>query len=312
MKVYSAQETARLTPFPALLEQLRLVFGEGMRAPMRHHHTMHRQDEEDATLLLMPAWTTGDRRGGVKIVNVHPGNRVRGMAAISASYLVFDEKTGEHLALLDGNVLTARRTAAASALAASLLARPDARCLLIAGAGAVARQLAGAYASAFSLDQVLVWNRSPENAEALVEEISSIGLKAKKIDDLKNGVVRADIITCATLAVEPLIKGAWLRDGQHVDLIGSFTPKMRETDDEAVRRARIFIDTEAAKTESGDIVIPLASRVLAEDDIQGTLYDLCAGKIGRKSASEITLFKNVGNAIEDLAAAIVALDNTGG
>lgn len=305
MRVYSSDETAERLPYPALLDALAAAYAEGLEAPLRHHHTMPKEGEPDATLLLMPAW--GPRIGGVKIVNVTPGNGARGLPAIMASYLVFSAETGRHEAILDGAVLTARRTAAQGALGARLLARPDSRHLLVVGAGRVAEELPAAFAAALPIERVTVWNRNPEGARRLAERLSAEGWQAGASDDLEAAVGEADVISCATLSEEPLIRGAWLKPGQHLDLIGSFTPAMREADDEAVRRARVYVDCEGARVESGDIRAPLESGALAEADILGTFYDLCSGAPPARGTEDITLFKGVGNAVADLAAAGVAL-----
>ncbi len=294
--------------YPALLEGLRAMFVSGGQAPLRHHHIMRRLNEPDATLLLMPAWMDGKSYGGVKIVNVHPGNSERSLAAVSATYLLFDEVTGKHLALLDGAVMTARRTAAASALAATYLARKDAKNLLIVGAGTVAEQLAHAYRAAIpSLEKITIWNRNLASAEKLAAKLAEAGITANCVRELVSAVDGTDIITCATLSNEPIIKGEWLKPGQHLDLIGGFTPEMREADDEAIRRSRVFVDTEAAKVEAGDICIPIASGILKANAIAGDLYGMCRETAGRRSVEEITLFKSAGSAIEDLAAAMVAM-----
>jgi ornithine cyclodeaminase len=313
MQIFDKQQTARATPYPALLEGLRQMFISGVEAPLRHHHTMQRAGEADATLLLMPAWMPssmdGKGVGGVKIVNVHPGNSARGLAAVSASYLLFDEITGEHLALLDGATLTARRTAAASALAAQYLARKDATKLLVIGAGAVGEQLVHAYRAALSISEITLWSRTEKSSQELMRKLSGLGCRICVSTNLQQSIEMADIITSATLSQAPLIKGEWLHAGQHVDLIGSFTPHMREADDEVMRRGRVFVDTMAAKVETGDICVPMQNGVLNELDICGTLYDLCSKRAGRGADDEITVFKSVGSAIEDLAAAKIAMEN---
>ncbi len=301
MKILTAQDTRDALPFAELISALNDGFKTGAEVPLRHHHAMG-----DDMLLLMPAWQA-EGWGGVKIVNVHPGNGTLGLPAVTSSYILFDRKTGVHKLMLNGAELTARRTAAASALAAQRLARPDSRKLLIVGAGAVAANLAGAYQAALPIEEITVWARTPASAEALVQRFVSQGINAVAAPDLEEAVAEADIISCATLARDPILKGAWLKPGQHVDLIGSFTPVMREADDEVIRRARVFIDTEHAKVESGDIATPLATGALTEDGIAGTLEALCRDDLTpRQSDEEITLFKGVGTAIEDLSAAILA------
>lgn len=306
MLVLDAAATASALDYSALIAGLRDMFAAGVTAPLRHAHGLSRAGEPDATLLMMPAWMGDGSHGGVKIVNVVPGNAKRGLPAVTASYLLFDETTGAHVALFDGAALTGRRTAAASALAASYLARADAHTLLVVGAGHIGSEMPDAYRAVLPVDRVLIWNPTPARAERLVEALKSRGIDASARTDLEAAVGEADIVSCATLSREPLIRGDWLRPGQHLDLVGSFTPEMREVDDQAMARGRVFVDGPAAVVESGDIKGPMASGALKE--IAGTLYDLCGGRVeGRRSVADITVFKSVGLAVEDLAAARVAL-----
>jgi ornithine cyclodeaminase len=284
--------------FERLIPALREAFVAGAEAPLRHRHVL-----EEGTLLLMPAWQ-GSSALGVKIVTVYPGNGRFGLNSVSSTYLLCDGGTGQHLALIDGNEITGRRTAAASALAGSFLARTDASSLLIVGAGHIAGMMADAWRAVRPIRRVLVWNVRAPRAATLAADLCARGFDAAAIDDLEAGVREADIVTCATLATAPLVRGAWLRPGMHLDLIGAFRPDMREADDDAIRRARVFIDTDAALAEAGDLTQPIASGVLRRDAIAASLYGLCRGEVpGRGSAEEITLFKSVGSAIEDLAAA---------
>lgn len=306
MLVLDAAATASALDYSALIAGLREMFAAGATAPLRHVHGLPRAGEPDASLLLMPAWMGDGSHGGVKIVNVVPGNAGRALPAVTASYLLFDETTGAHLALMDGATLTGRRTAAASALAASYLARPDAHTLLVVGAGHIGSEMPFAYRAVLPIERVLVWNPTPARAERLVARLKEEGVEAEVHGDLQAAVAEADVISCATLSTSPLVLGDWLKPGQHLDLVGSFTPAMRETDDRAVARGRVFVDGPAAAIESGDLKGAMASGALKE--IAGTLYDLCGGRVeGRRSATEITLFKSVGLAIEDLAAARIAL-----
>lgn len=308
MRIFTPQQTAAALHYPALISSISKMFATGATAPQRHHHTMEKNGEANAVLLLMPAWAQEFGVGGVKIVNITPGNAARGLASIAASYLVFDVETGEHKAILDGATLTAMRTAAVSALAADKLARKDARTLLIVGAGRVAQELNAAMSAVRPIERVLVWNRSFQSAAALAEKISVSGMSATPVTDLEMGVRQADIISCATLAIDPLIKGAWLQPGQHLDLIGSYAAHMREADDDAFRRSLVYIDTKAALHETGDLMSPIESGALNESAIRGTLYDLCSTNFSfTRDPSDITLFKGVGHALEDLAAAHLVL-----
>ncbi len=291
-------------PFPALIAALRAAFAAGAEAPLRHRHALGDAD----TLLLMPAWSNGaDGTMGVKIVSVFPGNNRLGMAAVSSTYLLCDRATGRHLAVLDGGELTGRRTAAASALAADYLARDDARRLLVVGAGHVAGLLPAAMAAVRPIRTVRVWNHRPERRDRLVAALRADGFDAAATDDLAAEAACCDIVSCATLSTVALIEGAWLRPGVHVDLVGSYTPSMREVDDAVMSRARAYIDTDAALSEAGDITQALTSGALARAAIAGDLAALCRGEIaGRRDGGEITLFKSVGSALEDLAAARLA------
>ncbi len=313
MLTLSAADVDRALTFPGLVETLRSAFRDGAVQPVRHHHHVEKPDTPASTLLLMPAWTDFMAAGasteghmGVKIVTVSPGNNALGKPAVMGVYLLLDGATGEPEALIDGQRLTQWRTACASALAATYLAREDASRLLVIGAGATAPFLARAHAAVRPIQKISIWNRTPANAEKLAAELRAEGFDATAASDLDAELATADIVSSATISPTPLIKGALLKPGTHVDLVGGFTPDLRESDDEAIRRARVFVDTRAGATkEAGDIVQPLASGVLKADSIVAELAELTRGqKKGRESADEITLFKSVGAALEDLAAGI--------
>lgn len=309
MRTFDAAAVRDALDFPSLVEALRAGFQAGIEAPVRHHHTLPRASEPDATLLLMPAWQ-GEAHTGVKIASVTPGNSARGLPAVQAVYLLLDGLTGAPAALLDGAMLTLRRTAAASALAASYLARADSAHLLMVGTGALAPHLIEAHASVHPIRRVTIWGRDPAKAAALAARLTTPELAVAASEDLEAAVAEADVISCATLSRDPLVLGAWLRPGQHLDLVGGFTPQMRETDDAAIRRARVHVDTRAGATkEAGDIVQPLASGLLTPDGILADLFDLTAGRApGRRDPSEITLFKSTGASLEDLVAAQLVVE----
>ncbi|MQA77584.1 MAG: ornithine cyclodeaminase family protein [Streptosporangiales bacterium] len=308
MRVLGADEVARLLTFDALVPALREAFTREVKAPLRHQHTAGAPGT-DARLLLMPAWS--DRYIGVKLVNVFPHNGDLDLPAVSPVYVLSSATTGEQYAVIDGAELTRRRTAAASALAASYLAREDASRLLVVGAGQVARVVPHAYRAVRPIERVLVWNRTVARADALADDLRADGFDAERADDLEAAVHAVDVVSCATLAAEPLVRGDWLDPGVHLDLIGSFAPYLRETDDTALHRATVFVDTDDALAESGDLIEPLASGALSRDQIAATLHDLTAGRhAGRAYASEITLFKSVGTAIEDLAAGALAYESS--
>jgi ornithine cyclodeaminase len=316
MRVFSAADIDAILDFPALIDELAEAMRGGYIAPHRHHHPIERAGEPQATHLLMPAWTESASRAGlwlgVKAVNVFPGNSARGLPAVMGLYVLMSGRTGETLAALDGTRLTHWRTAAASALAARFLVPADARRLLIVGAGALAPYLARAHASVRPYASITVWNHRPEGAQRLAAALADAGFPARAADDLEAAVSEADVISCATLATAPLIQGRWLGDGQHLDLVGAFTPAMREADDEALRRAQIYVDTDAALTEGGDVAVGVAAGVIDRSAVIADLPALCRGAPGRRTVGEITLFKSVGASVEDLAAAILVWRKSGG
>jgi alanine dehydrogenase len=299
----AADVDARL-PYGPLVDALEDAFRIGGEVPVRHHHPFARPDGPNGTLLLMPAWQVGGSIG-VKIATIAEDNVHRGLPSVMATYLLLDATTGQPRAVMDGTSLTLRRTACASALAARFLAREDSRRLVMVGAGALAPHLVRAHATVRPIREVVLWNRHPARAEALVPALAGDGLQVTVTDDLEAAVRLADVVSSATMAVEPLIRGAWLREGAHLDLVGAYRPSMRESDDDAVRVAEIFVDSRAgALAEAGDIVLPLRAGVIGEGAILADLFDLCrGGHPGRTSAEAITLFKSVGHALEDLAAA---------
>lgn len=309
LPLIDAARVRAATPWPLLVEALRQAFRAGCVLPPRHHHGFKVPGEREATLLLMPAWREGGTLG-VKLVNIVPGNDARGLPAVSGVYLLFSATTGQPLALIDGAELTARRTAAASALAATFLAREDAGRMVMVGTGRLAPELVAAHASVRPIREVTVWGRHPAKAEALAARLrDELGLAVAASADLEAAVRQADLVSCATTSAEPLVRGEWLAPGAHLDLVGGFTPAMREADDEAVRRSRVWVDTmDGGTREAGDIVQPLASGVLAREAIVGDLFALCRGEArGRATTAEITLFKSVGTALEDLAAATLVV-----
>ena len=298
--VIDQDRTRAALAFPRLIAALREAFVAGAEVPLRHRHAVA---GGEGTLLLMPSWQ-GRAAMGVKLVTVFPGNGALGLNSVFSTYLLCDGATGQHLAIIDGNEITGRRTAAASALAGDYLARRDASTLLIVGAGHVAGMMAQAWAAVRDIKRVMVWNIRAARAEALAGSLRAEGFDAVSLADLEGAVRMADIVSCATLANEPIVKGAWLRPGTHLDLIGGYRPDMREADDTAVKRSRVFIDTDAALAEAGDLTQPIGAGVMMRNDIVGDLAALCRGTVGgRGAAGEITLFKSVGSAIEDLAAA---------
>ena len=315
----NADQVRNALPWDSLIEALKDIFArEDVRSPIRHHHRIEVPGEPAATLLLMPAWIEGEYLG-VKQVSVFPGNNARNLPGLSSHYMLSCGRTGRPLAMLDGNELTARRTAAASALASRFLARADASQLLMVGAGRMARRLIPAHMSVRPIQTVQVWDRHEAVAAALVAELTACGIDARVCpsDRLQEVVGTADIVSCATMATEPLVFGDWLKPGAHLDLVGSFTPSMRETDNAAMQRCALFVDTRAgALSESGDLIIPISEGAIGADKILAELAELCRGQHAGRAALDdaeqrVTLFKSVGDSREDLAAAILAFRNQG-
>jgi ornithine cyclodeaminase len=312
MLQFDAREVAARLGRAPLIDALDRAFGSEFQAPDRQHYTVGDSPSGKDLLLIMPAWQPGGSIG-VKLTTVFPGNAALGRPTVHASYALFDATTGLPLAVLDGTELTRRRTAAASALAARYLARPDASRLLMVGTGALAPHLIESHAVVRPISSVRVWGRRMERAQEIARGVGG-PMDVEAVDDLETAVRWADIISCATLARTPLVHGAWLHPGQHLDLIGSFTPDMREADDDALLRSCIYVDTRAgALAESGELLHAMAGGIITAANIRGDLCDLARGTVsGRRSAEEITLFKSVGSAIEDLAAAELALRNPSG
>jgi ornithine cyclodeaminase len=257
-------------------------------------------------LLLMPAWREGAYLG-VKIATVFTENPQRGLSSVMGVYYLCDGDTGTPLSVMDATELTRRRTAAASALGADYLARKDAKTLLVVGTGALAPHFIAAHRAVRAYERVLVYGRNRATAEALRDQVEGVEL----VDDLRDGVEAADVISCITTSRDPVVPGEWLKPGQHLDMAGGFTPQMRETDDDGMIRASIFIDSDGAIKEAGDLVQPMKAGIITPEDIKGDLFQLTRGECpGRTAEDEITLFKSVGNAIEDLIAAALAYETS--
>jgi alanine dehydrogenase len=311
MRILSAGEVDGALDDIALIDRLEARFKAGCETPLRHHHAL-----PEGMLLLMPAWTA--RHIGIKLVTVFPDNARRSLPSVLGQYMLLDGRTGQTVALLDGTMLTKRRTACASGLAARYLAPASATRLLMIGTGALAPHLIRVHAKVRPIREVAIWGRRLAVAEALARELTASlpavlgrSVIVRAVTDRKAAVTEADIVSCATLSKEPLVEGDWLREGQHVDLVGAYTPEMRESDDKAVWRARVYVDTRTgALKEGGDIVQPLRNGTIEEDDVIADLFELARGQqTGRLpgDTASITLFKSVGTALEDLAAAELAV-----
>jgi ornithine cyclodeaminase len=305
MLIIPDEEITELLGYKKLIEALREIFQSDYTMPLRHHHFYKTPAGDENTLILMPVWN-GEYLG-MKQVTVAPANARDNMPSIFAQYILSDSKTGEPLAMMNATELTARRTACTSALAASYLCRKDAENLLIVGGGKVAQHLVQAHLAVRNFKKVSIWMRNTAKMEAFVASLNDQGIPAESVTDLEESARHADLIACATLSKTPIIKGEWIKPGTHLDLIGSHKPTTRETDDDAIRKSSIFVDSRAgALHETGELALPIADGIITENDIKADIVELIKGiHPGRTSSEEITLFKSAGLAIEDLAAALL-------
>jgi alanine dehydrogenase len=297
----------RLASVGSLVEPLRRAFVSQAVSPERAHYELGALDRPRA-LLLMPAWQPGGDLG-VKIVTVFPDNADRGLPSVNAAYVLLSGQTGQPRAWIDGRALTLIRTAAVSALAAALLAPAIPEVLLMVGTGALSRYFVEGHLAVRKYRSVLIWGRNAQKAAGVARDLSARGWPVTAASDLEAAARSADVISCATLAEQSLIKGRWLKSRCHLDLVGSFRPNMREADDDCMRRAFIAVDTLTALTESGDLCQPLARGVIAKDDIS-LLSELIAAKSAAPRPDK-TVFKSVGVALADLAVAEYLLERSG-
>lgn len=305
----AADQVRTALPYPALIDALRRAFAstDQIQAPRRNAYDLGR----DATLLLMPAWRE-QKKLGVKLVTVSPDNRQHDLPTVHALYVLFNTTTGAPLAIIDGEVLTLRRTAAVSALASSFLSRADSSSLLMVGTGRLAPEMVIAHCTARPIKRVIVWGRSQSKAEETVRRIRDAELpdhvSIQTEASLPAACHGADIICCATTSTVPLLQASWIKPGTHIDLVGGFRPHMREADDALMTSAALFVDTrEGALAEAGDLLQPIQAGLLNAAAIRAELAGLAsASNPGRLFDEEITLFKSVGSGLADLAAAELA------
>ena len=310
LTIVDDEQVTALTPWPDLIDAIRDAFRQGGVSPARHHHSIPGNDRDDITLLLMPAWNQqGDF--GIKLATIAPSNAALGHPTLHGGYVLFSGATGIPLAILDAGALTARRTAAASALASRYLSRPDSKTLLMIGTGRVARQLVAAHCSVRFIEEVRIWGRDATHAEDAAEHCSrDTGVSCVCVPDVATGASGADIISSATPAESPLLRGEWVSPGTHIDLVGAYKPSMCEADAELIGKAdQVFVDTmEGAKDEAGDLIQAIEAGVFSFDKVAGDMYRLSSQEASlRNQSDEITLFKSVGTALQDLAAAQLCL-----
>jgi len=300
MQHFSAERVKQVLDYPGLVEGLRAAHRLD-RIPDTHRDI--RADAAGNNFVLLTSWAPGDVIA-VKMVGVFPGNLALTPPEPSIQGLValFSGKTGAPLLTADGAEMTFRKTAADSALGADFLARQDARILLIAGAGGLAPHVIEAHMAVRpSIERVLLWNRTHARAEALARSLS-IEADVRAVAQMDEALPQADIVSCVTMATAPVVRGALLRPGAHVDLIGAYQPEMREADDDTIRRAgQMFLDTRMFCERSGDVLEPLERGILTREQLVADLFDLCTGRHpGRTSAGQITVYKNSGGGHLDL------------
>lgn len=307
---FNNEQIQQALPCKALISALRDAFQSQVQAPRRHVHALSSaaSSADSSTLLLMPVWQS-EAHMGVKLVTVAPGNRALQLPTVQALFILLDTATGTPLALMDGEELTLRRTAAASALASEYLSRADSEHLLIVGTGKLAPYMAIAHCAVRDIRRLTVWGRDAQRAHQTLQKIRALGLPASVVvevaQDLEQAARHADIISCATTSRQPLLQATAVRPGTHIDLVGGFKPDMREADDALMATASLFVDTvDGALAEAGDLVQPMQAGLINRSSVLADLADLTTGRHpGRSDAQQITLFKSVGTAIEDLCAA---------
>ena len=303
------ESTFIYSEFIPLLQQ---AFCSDYEVPNRHHYDYDNGvGPNKSVLLIMPAWSDKEYVG-VKVVTVSPYNGQFNLPGIQGVYTLIQAKNGLVKAQIDAKALTVKRTAATSALASSFLSRADSSTLLMVGTGALSPELIQAHCSVRPIKSVLVWGRNEEKARKVCDELRLQGVKLSPVASIENGIAEADIISVATLSREPLVFGKWLKPGQHLDLVGAYRREIREADDEAIAKSTVFIDHDRATHETGDLVIPLNNGTILKQDIRADLFELCSGtKEGRTNNQEITWFKSVGHALEDLAGALYIMNRMG-
>lgn len=311
MQFISDETILQVLDYETLIQQIQRLFGSSIQAPPRIHIPLPTPPgEAEGTLLVMPAWQA-DNYLGIKTITVYPSNPSKDLATIQGVYLLFDATTGSPLISLSAGLLTSFRTAATSALASSYLSRSDASTLAIIGTGQLAPFLVEAHATVRHIKKVLVWGRTAEHVSTFVKKLKGGAYEVVVLDQLDDRLLAADIISTATFSQHALIHHYHVSKGCHIDLVGAFTPAMRESDSQLIAKGSLFLDDRASLKESGDIVIPLYEGLIRPETIKGDLFDLCQeNKKGRVDADEITIFKSVGHAAEDLAAAQLIYEKT--
>jgi ornithine cyclodeaminase/alanine dehydrogenase-like protein (mu-crystallin family) len=311
MEMIDAKRVHELLDFDGLIAALRTAHMGGM--PKKSDRIIYQEPNPEGQpdiFIILPAWEPGE---GIlaKMVTSFPNNKERhGLPTVNSIYVFINGQTGAVEAIVDGEAMIFRKTSSDSAFGSSLLSRPDAENFLMVGAGGLAPYLVEAHLTARpGIKRISIWNRTASNAEALVRKLAGQGITAEVVVDLDAAVADADIISSATMASSPHIKGRLLKPGAHIDLVGSFTPEMREADDDVLRRATIFVDHRQTTERSGEFLGPFERGIITLDDVKADLFELCQGKApGRQSDTEITMMKNGGGSHMDYYVAKYLMD----
>jgi ornithine cyclodeaminase len=307
MHFFDQSTVAKALPYPALIDALAVGLQQAIVSPQRSHFE---PNGDASTVLIMPAWKAHDRMG-VKLVSIWPGNSAKGQSAVSGVYVLISCEDGQAIAVLDGTELTLRRTAAAAALAARILARKNSRTLAILGTGSLGAPMAVAHASVMDFKTILVWGRDAQKAQAVVDNLAVQGITAQVSSDLQATLAQADVVSAASTATTPFIRSAWVKPGTHLGLVGAFTPTMAEAEPALMARAQVFADSrEAVLQKGGEVLQAIQQGLMTAGAIQAELAELAAQphKAWRASDEAITVFKSVGFAALDLIAAQQVVD----
>jgi len=307
MRLLSRDDVKKLITMKETLEIMKEVFLEmaNDEVVLPERTVIELTNKKDA-VLFMPAYLPKTRGIGIKTVSVFPDNVLKSVPTVNAQILLINPDTGEVSCIMDGGIVTALRTGAVSGLATDILSRKDAENLGVFGAGVQAKTQIEAILEVRGIKHAKIYDINPANAQKLANEMNAMNIytcQFQTVESPEPAVVGSDIVVTATTSEIPVFDGNLLNPGTHINAIGSFKPAVREVDDISVRRASIFVDsTSHALQEAGDLIIPIGNGIISENDIQGSLGDLVSGeKSGRKNAEEITFFKAVGLAVEDIA-----------
>ncbi len=312
MQYFDKNKIEELLSYDDLINVIDNGFVTPPNVPPRLHYGINNSTTNiENTLLIMPAWQE-EKQIGVKLVTVAPNNKEYNLESINGLYLLLDAVTGIPEAIMDAKAITNWRTACSSALASKYLSRSDSETLFMIGTGALAPYLIKAHASVRPIKKVLIWGRNIQKSEDVQNMVKDLQIDVQIVANIEEGLAQADIVSCATLSETPLVLGKKLNEGQHIDLVGAYTPTMREADDDVLIRSDIYVDNiEMTPKETGDLSIPISKETIKIEDIKGDLFDLCSKKInGRSSNESITVFKSVGHALEDLVTAQLIVEKS--